>query len=82
MHRHDRPLYTSEYDSEYDEESSEYDSEYTTESSHRDQDNYDNEHDLDRAYGYESHPVGWEHPCVFHAPTRAAMKPVVIGSKH
>jgi hypothetical protein len=46
--RHDRPLYTSEYDSEYDEESSEYDSEYTTGGSHSDQDNYDSEDDLDR----------------------------------
>ena len=23
------------------------------------------------ANGYESHPAGWERPCVFHAPTRA-----------
>jgi hypothetical protein len=45
--------HTSEYDSEYDEESSEYDSEYTTEGSHSDQDNYDSEDDLERAFQVE-----------------------------
>jgi hypothetical protein len=51
--RHDRPLYTSEYDSEYDEESSEYDSKYTTEGSHSEQGKYDSEDDLDRTFQVE-----------------------------
>jgi hypothetical protein len=47
--RQDKPLYTSEYSSEYDEESSEYDSELY-DSEYSDQDNYDSEDDLDRAF--------------------------------